>query len=135
MLEILHKGSKACFIDDTGRDHVIPIFSVGRYLAEGRYVVKVEGLEQEFKHIIEKLKITENHSVHCYISPKFAKSFDVHTDPIDVFIYCLEGTKVMSIDEQLVYIEPETFVRIPANTPHRALNIFDSTMLSIGVEK
>lgn len=134
MLEKLHKGSKACFIDDAGRDHVIPVLSISRYIAEERNVIKVEGLEQEFKHIVQELGITKKHTVHCYISPPFSVSFPEHKDPIDVFIYVLEGSKTMMIDNNITIIEEGYHIKIPANTPHYAMNTDASIMLSIGIE-
>ena len=134
MLDILHKGSKACFIDSAGRDHIIPVLSIGRHIAEERNVVKVEGLEHEFEHIVQKLGITDKHTVHCYISPPFGISFPDHTDPIDVFIYVLEGSKTMMVDGEITIIEEGSYIKIPANTPHHAMNIEPSIMLSIGIE-
>lgn len=134
MLEILHKGSKAAFIDNEGRDHEIPVLSIGRYIAEERFVVKVEGLEHEFKHIVDEIGITEDYSIHCYISPSMGKSFPEHTDPMDVFIYVLEGYKVMMIDGDMFGIEDGSWIKIEANTPHYAMNVEPSIMLSIGIE-
>lgn len=134
MLEILHKGSKACYIDEHGRDHSIPIFSVGKYIAEERYVVKVEGLEDCFEDIIKKLGIKDNHSIHCYVSPPFGVSFPEHSDPIDVFIYVMQGTKTMMVEEELFIIDEGHHIHIPAGTPHRATNTEPSIMLSIGIE-
>ena len=43
MIDIIHKGSTSFFIDDDGRDHVIPLFSTSRYIAEGKFTVKING--------------------------------------------------------------------------------------------
>ena len=134
MLDILHKGSKASYIDDTGRDHIIPVFSVGRYIAEEKYVVKVEGLENCFKYVAEKLSIKDNYTIHCYVSPPLGVSFPEHSDPIDVFIYCLQGSKTMMVKEEIFIIEEGHHIFIPAGTPHRATNVDPSIMLSIGIE-
>ena len=134
MLDILHQGSKAYYIDDQGRDHSIPVFSVGKHIAEERHVVKVEGLENSFKDVAKKLGIQDNHSIHCYISPPFGVSFPEHTDPIDVFIYVMQGTKTMMVEEELFIIDEGHHIHIPAGTPHRATNTEPSIMLSIGIE-
>lgn len=69
-----------------------------------------------------------------YISPKDSKSFPTHTDPIDVFIYVIEGTKVMEVNNSTHTIKEGEYISIPAGTPHRAINSYNSTMLSIGIE-
>lgn len=133
MLEIYHKATKACYIDEEGRDHEIDVLSIGRYIAEAKYTVKLEGMEEHFREITETVT-SKPHTVHVYISPKNAKSFPMHTDPYDVFIYCLEGIKTMRIEKALISISEGNYTRIKANTPHRALNWYDSVMLSIGIE-
>jgi quercetin dioxygenase-like cupin family protein len=134
MIDIIHKGSTSFFIDNDGRDHVIPLFSTSRYIAEGKFTVKIEGLEKHYKSITHDLGITKKHTVHLYVSPKDSKSFPTHTDPIDVFIYVIEGTKVMEVDNFTHTIKEGEYISIPAGTPHRAINNYNSTMLSIGVE-
>ena len=134
MIDIIHKGSNSFFIDDDGRDHVIPLFSTSRYIAEGKFTVKIEGLEKHYKSITHDLGITKKHTVHLYVSPKDSKSFPTHTDPIDVFIYVIEGTKVMEVNNFAHTIKEGEYISIPAGTPHRAINNYNSTMLSIGVE-
>jgi quercetin dioxygenase-like cupin family protein len=135
MIDIIHKGSNSFFIDNDGRDHHIPLFSTSRYIAEGKFTVKIEGLEKHYKSITHDLGITKKHSVHLYISPKDSKSFPTHTDPIDVFIYVIEGIKTMEVDKSIHTIKAGEYISIPAETPHRAINIHDSTMLSIGIKK
>ena len=135
MIDIIHKGSNSFFIDDEGRDHAIPLFSTSRYIAEGQFTVKIEGLETQYESITHDLGIDKKHSVHLYISPKDSKSFPTHTDPIDVFIYVIEGTKVMEVNNSIHTIKEGEYIFIPAETPHRAINIHDSTMLSIGIKK
>ena len=134
MIDIIHKGSNSFFIDEDERDHNIPLFSTSRYIAEGKFTVKIEGLEKQYKNITHDLGITKKHSVHLYISPKDSKSFPTHTDPIDVFIYVIEGTKVMEVNNSTHTIKEGEYISIPAGTPHKAINNYNSTMLSIGVE-
>ena len=134
MIDILHKGSKSFYIDDIGRDHEIPLLSTSRYIAEAKFTVKIEGLEDEYKSITQKLGITKKHTVHLYISPQDSKSFAMHTDPIDVFIYVIENKKMMIVDNIHYVIEAGEYISIPAGTSHEAINMYDSTMLSIGIE-
>ena len=114
------------YIDEHGRDHVIDLMSVDYYIAQEKYTVKVEGLEKHFN----KLGTT----VHCYISPAGAPSFQEHQDPMEVKIKCLEGIKTMNIAGKDVEIHAGESILIPANTPHFATNKYASMMLSIGYE-
>jgi len=123
--EFLKNGSVAMIIDEQGRDHVIDIMSVDYYIAQKQYTVKVEGLEQYF---IDNYPAT----VHCYVSPVNAVSFDEHTDPVDVEIKCLEGTKTLEVNAKEIKLDQGESIIIPKHTPHRATNKFSSTMLSIG---
>jgi|TARA_R110000803_G_scaffold162561_2_gene226162 mannose-6-phosphate isomerase-like protein (cupin superfamily) len=123
--DFLKNGSVAMVIDDQGRDHVIDVMSVDYYIAQQQYTVKVEGLEQ---HFMGNYPAT----VHCYISPINAASFAEHTDPVDVEIKCLEGTKTLVVNGKEIKLDPGESIIIPKHTPHRATNKFSSTMLSIG---
>jgi mannose-6-phosphate isomerase-like protein (cupin superfamily) len=123
----LQTGTIAMIIDEQGRDHPVDITSVDYYIAQQQYTVKVEGLEHHFTEYLPN-------SVHCYISPINASSFAEHTDPVDVEIKCLEGTKTMVINGKEVEISNGKSLVIPKHTPHRATNKYSSVMLSIGYE-
>ena len=118
-------GTQAMIVDEEGRDHVIDLMSVDYYIAQEKYTVKVEGLEKYFTDYLPD-------SVHCYIAPKDAPSFKEHTDPVDVTIHCLEGTKSMIVDGKEIEITKGKSTLIPKNTRHRATNKYSSVMLSIG---
>jgi len=125
MYDFLKYGTIAMYIDELGRDHIIDLMSVDYYIAQGRYTVKVEGLENFFQ---------ESGTVHCYIAPKDAPSFNSHADPVDVRIKCLEGIKTLVVDGKPVELYPGESVFIPKGTLHQATNRYDSVMLSIGNE-
>lgn len=125
MYDFLKYGSLAMYIDEVGRDHIIDILSVDYYIAQEQYTVKVEGLEQYFN---------ETGTVHCYISPKGARSFDPHCDPVDVTIKCIEGIKTLIVDGKEVSLHAGDSVLIPKGTLHQATNKHSSMMLSIGNE-
>lgn len=127
MYEFLQSGTTAKIIDENGLDHDIDLLTVDRHIAEGKYTVKVEGLENYFTEFYPR-------SVHCYISPAGAPSFPDHQDPYDVTILCIDGIKTMIIADQEVVINKNESVTIPANVLHRATNKYDSVMLSIGYE-
>lgn len=115
-------------IDNHGRDHIINFDLVDYYIAEEKYTVKVEGLEEYFSEYLPN-------TVHCYISPKNAKSFPEHLDPIDVKIVCIDGTKTLKVKNENVILKKGESILIPANTSHQATNHYDSIILSIGYER
>jgi mannose-6-phosphate isomerase-like protein (cupin superfamily) len=123
--DFLQNGTVAMIIDEQGRDHVIDLLSIDYYIAEGKHTVKVEGLETYFTEYADS-------TVHCYVSPKGAVSFNEHTDPVDVEIKCITGTKTMIVNSTEIEIAQGTSLMIPKNTLHRATNKYSSVMLSIG---
>jgi len=123
--EILKYGTKAYIIDENQLDHEITLDQVGYYIAENKKTIKVEGLESYYTEYCPK-------TVHLYISPKNAVSFRCHIDPYDVQLKVLSGTKTMIINGK--ELEITDTLLIPANTPHEAINKYDSVMLSIGDE-
>ena len=123
----LQQGTTAMIIDEQGRDHLIDLMSVDYYIAENKCTVKVEGLESYFKKYSPC-------TVHCYIAPAGAASFNEHTDPVDVKIVCIDGIKTMEVSGEEVVIPAGDSITIPAYTPHRATNRHSSTMLSVGYE-
>jgi glyoxylate utilization-related uncharacterized protein len=127
MYSFLQTGTLAKIIDEHGRDHEIELSTVDFYIAQQKYTVKVEGLENYFKEYLPN-------TVHCYIAPAGAASFPFHRDPYDVEIYCIEGIKTMIIEGKKVTISKGESILIPANVLHRATNEYDSVMLSIGYE-
>jgi len=126
-IELLNKGSRAFIIDPQGRDHPVDMLAINKFLAEEKVTVKVEGMERVFTEYAPA-------TVHVYVSPKNAASFANHTDPYDVDIHCVQGIKTMDIDGKSHVIKAGETLRIPANTPHKATNEFNSIMLSIGYE-
>lgn len=124
MYDFLKHGSLAMYIDELGRDHIIDILTVDYYIAQQKYTVKVEGMEQYFD--------MPTKTVHCYISPKDAVSFPPHIDPIDVEIKCLEGKKTLIVDGKDVELAAGESIMIPKDTIHQATNKYDSVMISIG---
>lgn len=127
MYEFLQSGTVAKIIDDQGLDHDIDLLSVEYYIAQGKYTVKVEGLEQHFVEYVSK-------TVHCFIAPAGAPSFPEHQDPVNVEIKCISGTKTLNVAGKDIELQQGESVFIPANTLHRATNKYASVMLSIGYE-
>ena len=125
--ELNRPGKKAFFIDEDGRDHPIDLLLVDMYVAMDKYTVKIEGLESIFPNF--------GGTVHLYYSPKDAASFDIHVDPYDVKIICIDGIKTMEVAGVDVALQEGEQLMIEADTPHRATNHFASTMISIGYEE
>lgn len=71
---------------------------------------------------------------HLFISPEGSKSFDLHTDPDDVYLYMLKGHKAFNVEEDYVELKEGDGLFIPKNTLHQALTYADSIMLSFGLE-
>ena len=59
----------------------------------------------------------------------------MHTDPDDVIIYCIEGTKSLIVNNQYIKLQAGEEIFIPANTLHQALNEHHAFTLSFGLEK
>lgn len=132
------------FIDEMGRDHVAEKMA-DVFNPSHKVTIKIEQLEKpEFglAHFLETIQVaymidtlgTHDVSCHLFYAVKDAPSFPTHTDPVDLIILCIHGTKTMEIDGREIEIPPGAFVYIPANTPHRATNKFESIILSIGAE-
>ena len=119
-------GKKSFYIDELGRDHPIDNLLVDLYAAMNTYTVKIEGLESIFTDF--------GGTVHLYYSPRHAASFGMHTDPYDVKIICIEGVKTMEVAGVDIELHEGEQLMIPADTPHRATNKYDSVMISIGYE-
>lgn len=115
-------------IDEVGRDHMIDMDLVNYYIAEGKHTVKVEGLEKYFKEYFPN-------TVHCFVSPKNASSFPEHCDPVDLTIVCIKGIKTLKVKGEDVFLKEGERIFLPANTPHQATNLYNSTILSIGYER
>jgi mannose-6-phosphate isomerase-like protein (cupin superfamily) len=104
--------------------------------------IKIEGMERYSKDIFDacsRFSKKYNHNgpvtCHAFYAPAGACSFDLHTDPDDVVIYCCEGIKTMFVDGNSLTILPGESIFIPANTIHKATNQHESLMLSFGLEK
>lgn len=84
-------------------------------------------------------KTKHNHdgavTCHGFIAQENSPSFDMHTDPDDVIIYCVDGEKSLIIADKYISIKAGEEVFIPADTPHMALNEKSAFTLSFGLEK
>lgn len=127
-------------IDPKGRQ--ILIESVSQFFSYDKCTVKIQSMEKYNRKIFDycfQIKQTRNHNgpitCHAFRAYKDSVSFNLHTDPDDVFLYVVEGSKCMQVEDEIFRLGVGETIFIPANTPHRALNEDDSLMLSFGLEK
>lgn len=120
----------------------IPLNSFNELYSSELCTIKIEGMERFSKSLWEKcceFGVIYNHigpvTCHVFIAHKDSPSFDMHTDPDNVIIYCCHGTKTLIINEKHHTVKEGEYVYIPANTPHKALNEFSAVTLSFGLEK
>ncbi len=120
----LDKGSTFFWIDNKGLDYEITKEEAILKVLEKKFTVKVEGMER-----LE----ANSKTVHMFISPKKSKSFTAHTDEVDLKILCIDGRKGFEVDGTDVVLEKDHYVLVPKGTPHRAINKYDSVILSVEV--
>ncbi len=118
-------------IDEDGNQHYIKQSEYIAYLGEttvllaNKATIKVEQFEKPLG--------VNNGTVHVFYNQENGASFDVHTDPIDVIIECVEGIKVMEVEGKEISLSKNETLFIEAGTPHRALNYEKALMLSHGI--
>jgi mannose-6-phosphate isomerase-like protein (cupin superfamily) len=127
-------------IDYNGRQ--VQIESVSQFLSYQGCSIKIQSMEKynsEIYNYSNYLKKFKNHNgpVTCHVFRAYpdSMSFDMHTDPDDIFLYVTEGIKTIKVYNKHCQLGVGESLFIPANTPHRALNTHSSLMLSFGLEK
>jgi len=118
----IDKGTIFFWIDNERLDYEITKEEAILKIAEKKFTVKIEGMEH-----LEP----ESNSVHMFISPKGSKSFKTHTDDVDLKILCIDGIKRFVVNGIWVDIAEDHYVLVPAGTSHKAINKYDSVILSI----
>jgi mannose-6-phosphate isomerase-like protein (cupin superfamily) len=134
--DIVYQQRLLYYIDEAGRQ--IQIDNLGHLHSCYGKPIKMEGAEKLNRKIFNFCKsFKHNGPVTCHVFRAFenSASFGLHTDPDDVVIYCISGKKTMIVDGNLTTLNPHDTLYIPANTPHEAINDFESVMLSFGLEK
>ena len=128
LLEVVEDEDLLCFwIDDDRNHHSISKEQALLKIAENKYTVKFEGLEQYFPH-------DRPCTIHAYYSPENAVSFDEHSEPYDTMLYVVDGIKTLKIGGHSTTVNKGGHFLIKANTKHYATNEHNSVMLSIGYE-
>ena len=119
------------YIDANGKQHYLDQKEYYVYLAEisqlliSENTIKVE----QFEKVIG----CKDRTAHVFYNKANGPSFDMHSDPIDVLIECLDGKKLMEVAGKEIVLEPNNTVYIQANTPHRALNYEKALTISYGI--
>ena len=120
------------YIDEQGNQHPVAPDEHWRYqlqiaklLAEEKYTIKIEQMERYYKY--------DDRTVHLFYNPKFGPSFDTHTDPVDVIIDVLAGSKSLEVDGKEIILYAGDKLLIRAGEPHRALNYEKALMASHGI--
>lgn len=123
---------RSFFIDMFGKDNIIKADTYEEYLAiaQVKLATQFETLKIEG---VEKLCGFKDGTIHAFRYWKQSPSFGIHKDPVDVIIEVKQGSKVMEVDYEKVTIHKDCFLKIPANTPHRAFNEEEGLMFSYGL--
>ena len=123
-------------------DIVIDAMGPSDVLEHSDKVIKIEGYEklcptlfQACKDVAEIMEHEGPVTCHLFISPAGAKSFPLHTDPDDVYLYMVEGDKTMQVGDKVHKLTKWDQLIIPRNTQHQAVNFKASKMLSFGLER
>lgn len=132
IISIIDDFGKQLFLDNLGQLHS----NYGK-------TIKLECMEKYNQKIYDycnHLKRTYKHNgpvtCHLFLSFENSKSFDFHSDPDDVFIYVISGSKTFEFNQgQSVTLLPDESLFIPLGKKHKALNKEDSIILSFGLEK
>jgi mannose-6-phosphate isomerase-like protein (cupin superfamily) len=85
-------------------------------------IIKVEGLED----VVAGFK-----SVHLFYNQKSRYSFKWHTDPVDVQLHVIKGTKLLQVRNKNYKLVSGQSARIPKNYLHKAYSVADTWALSV----
>jgi len=107
--------------------------------------IKLEQMEKYNEGIFQKcqeLRTKYSHpgpvTCHAFLAFKGSKSFGVHTDPDNVIIECIFGSKTLYVatkNDRRHVLKQGEYIFIPANTEHEIINEEKSLILSFGFEK
>jgi mannose-6-phosphate isomerase-like protein (cupin superfamily) len=104
--------------------------------------IKLEQMEKYNRSIFQECRFLSTKyfhfgpvTCHAFLAFKDSKSFGLHTDPDDVIIHCISGSKTLYVKDQKRILKSGDHVYIPANTPHEIINEDKSLILSFGLEK
>lgn len=138
--DILYEEQLVKYIDFDRRMHTAKSFAEVNDC--GYCTIKIEGMERIFESVYQAgqdLAEMNNHkgpvSCHLFWAREGSPSFAKHTDPYDIYLKVLSGAKVMEIGNRKVVLYPnDDFYLLKGNIPHQAINLYESWMLSFGLD-
>ncbi len=74
-------------------------------------------------HGVDAKKLLDNEHaqvIHMLLKP--GQSLKVHTTPVDVFFYVLEGEGIVEIGDEKQLVKKDTLIESPKNIPHCLYN-------------
>lgn len=102
------------------------------------YSPKLTGLAEYIRDLFDSA-VVSHVTLHVFESTGKTESFPLHTDPADVVLCMLVGSKRILVDDGYRAVEHQITANnplyIPMHVPHQAFNDEDSLMLSIGIER
>jgi len=141
--DLVYEQKIISVIDDQSRQ--IFLDGIGELYKHTGSTIKLEQMEKYNESIFQKcqeLKSRYSHpgpmTCHAFLAYKGSKSFGLHTDPDDVIIECIFGSKTLYVDtknDRKHVLKQGEYIFIPANTEHEIVNEEKSLILSFGFEK
>lgn len=140
--ELSYKQRMVYAIDEIGREHSSDSILETQNYIKLNYSIKLEQLEKYSQPLYEFCKSIASlyghngpTTCHAFKASKDSYTFPLHTDPDDVVLYGIDGCLQLELDGKLCQVGVGETLIIPADVSHRAVNMSDSLILSIGLEK
>lgn len=123
------------YIDKDGRDHSVKEnFSYDNWLRvwDEQLTIKVEGLENDgiIKSNFPHIKWIKN--IHLFVKLRPGFSFDWHRDDINVYLHCVQGKKMVFVEDNKYTISTNEGVNIKKGELHKVRSNKNTWALSIG---
>jgi len=135
------RDGKVFYIENAKENMIFPNSyknTISKIKAHSKNTFKVEGFERYDNYINSICKEhneEEYIDCHLYWGKVGKSSFISHTDPYDVVIVMIQGTKKMVFSNEETIIKEGESVFIPGNKAHYADNVTENISLSFGIRK
>lgn len=93
--------------------------------------IKIEGIET-ISEILMHFDTFNPKNIHMFYTQRASRSFDWHSDDVNVYLYVLRGTKWVEMEHKKVILEAGDSAVIPAGCMHRVYSETDTLALSVG---
>ena len=131
LISIIDKEGRQIYLDNLRELYEYPSCTIK--------LEQMEKYNQEIFNYCQTLSKNHNHqkpiTCHAFRAFKDSKSFGLHTDPDDVIMYCVYGSKKIIVNGVEHILKNQESLFIPTNTKHEAINEEESLVLSFGLEK